>query len=307
MRRTSTVKTTNRRKTRTIRLAASALAVTASLAGTAAFADYKGHGHSHHNKGHDTHYQGKHRHGGAYWNQQRNVRVHLPVTNHGPQTLPLGRMIMRNSNVDLDRYRLVAVETNNSRFSRGYASLHTGDSTSRRYFLGSWQQTRIPAPSHAERRWRLHLGPGSQVRSVTAILEPRHRFTYRNPAHRQHGSVYQRDQHGVQGTSWLSLAWMLAKSDDDDRHRGHKQTKRLQNLRAEQTRTRVELAKTRQQLERSQERNKQLKDQRSRLAEELAHERTESRPGKRGKKSPEGKRKNEREVKRTVRYVVSAS
>ena len=175
MRITSTDKTNNRKKKRAMHLAASALAVTASLAGAGALADHKhqgnydreyDRGYGHHDQGYK---QDHYRYGPIYWNHQQKVRVKIPVRDHGPETLPIGRLIMQNSDIDLDRYRLVAVVTNNGRFSNGYASLRTGNSKSHRYFLGARETTRIPAPSRADRKWRLRLGPGTQVRSVTAV------------------------------------------------------------------------------------------------------------------------------------------
>jgi hypothetical protein len=317
MRRTSTDKPINLKKTRAIHLAASALAVTATFAGAQALADHKGHDYNHHKNGYGAKYsyhQDKYRHGPIYWKGQQNVRVHIPVRDHGPETLPLGRLIARNSNIDLDRYRLVAVVTKNGRFSNGYASLRTGNSKTQRYFLGSREKTWIPAPSRADRTWRLRLGPGAQVKSVTAVLEPRRGWANSRPAQRRHASDYRHATNTVSGDPWLSLAWMLANADgDDDRHRHRKQANRVQKLRAEQAQTEAELARTQRKLERSRERNKRLKDQRARLAEELAHERVEGRAGKRGHKQDRKKdkrkveRKTEREVKRTVRYVVSAS
>ncbi len=319
MRRTSTDNSTNPKKRRIIQLAASALAVSAAFASGAALADHKGPHPGHYKQGHYKHghhstynYQDRYRYGPIYWNQQQRVRVHIPVRDHGPEVLPIGRLIAQNSHIDLDRYRLVAVVTENGRFSNGYASLRTGDSRTDRYFLNSHGRTWIPAPSRADSYWRLRLGPGTQVRSLTAVLEPRHRWGYRKPADRRYGSTYQRGQHVASSAPWLGLAWMFANADEDQ-HRDRKQAKRFNLLRAEQERTEAELAKTQQKLERSQERNKQLKSQRERLAEELSHERLEDRQGRRGKadKHRKGKRaterRSEREVKRTVRYVVSAS
>jgi hypothetical protein len=327
MRRTGTDKQTSRKKSRAIHLAASALAVTATFAGAAAQADHKGYDHNHHKNGYGarySHHQDRYRHGPMYWKGQQNVRVHIPVRDHGPETLPLGRLIARNSNIDLDRYRLVAVVTKNGRFSNGYASLRTGNSKTHRYFLGSRENTWIPAPSRADRTWRLRLGPGAQVRSVTAVLEPRRGWANSRPTQRRHASDYRHNSQPANGVSRLSLAWMLANAEDNDgRHHHGKQARRVQKLRAEQAQTEAELADTQRKLERSRERNKRLKDQRARLAEELAHERAEDRAGKRGqqrgqqhkyshkKDRKQDKRKagrqTEREVKRTVRYVVSAS
>ena len=327
MRRTGTEKQHNRKKSRAIHLAASALAVTATFAGAAALADHKGYDHNRYKNGYGakySHHQDKYRHGPIYWKGQQNVRVHIPVRDHGPETLPLGRLIARNSNIDLDRYRLVAVVTKNGRFSNGYASLRTGNSRTDRYFLGSREKTWIPAPSRADRIWRLRLGPGAQVKSVTAVLEPRRGWAYGERSQRRHASDRRFDTLAANDTRWLSLAWMLANADDDDdRHRHHRQAKRVQKLRAEQAQTEAELAETQRKLERSRERNKRLKDQRARLAEELAHERAEDRAGKRGhqrgqedkyghkqdrkKDKRKAGRQTEREVKRTVRYVVSAS
>ena len=73
----------------------------------------------------------------------------------------------------------------------------------------------------------------------------------------------------------------------------------LKRLRAEQARTEAELSETQRKLDRSRERNKQLKDQRARLAEELAHEQIESRPGKRGK--GEGRQTRSRKGEHTGR------
>jgi len=318
MRRTSTDKKTNQKKKRAIQLAASALAVTASLAGGNALADHKGYNHGHYDRGYK---QDHYRYGPIYRNYQQQVRVKIPVRDHGPETLPLGRLIMQNSNVDLDRYRLVAVVTKNGRFSNGYASLRTGNSKTQRYFLGSREKTRIPAPSRADRKWHLRLGPGTQVRSVTAVLEPRqHGWAYRNGAGRRHATENpynyrnQANHQAMQNTPLLGLAWLIANADDDKKDR--KQARRLKKLRAEQAHTRAELAEAERKLERTRERNKRLKDQRARLAEELAHERVEDRRGKRDKaddhrkgdrkKARKGERAAEREVKRTVRYVVSA-
>ncbi len=321
MRRTSTHKRTNKKR-HLVHLAASALAVTASLAGAGALADHNGPKYHHYDGGYHKHRdyrQDDYRYGPIYWKQQQRVRVHIPVRDHGPETLPIGRLIMQHSNVDLNRYRLVAVVTKNGRFSNGYASLRTGNSKTHRYFLGSREKTRIPAPSRAERKWHLRLGPGAQVRSVTAVLEPRHGWAYRKPANRRHASAYRNDHQAVQGTHLVGLAWLLANADDDSRrhyhghgHRDHKQSKRVKKLRAKQARTEAELAAAQRKLERSRDRNKRLKDQRARLAQELAHERMEER--KRGKtskderkRSRKGERHDEREVKRTVRYVVSAN
>jgi hypothetical protein len=319
MRRTSTDKKINRKKKRAIQLVTSALAVTVSLAGGSALADHKGYNHDHYDRGYE---QDHYRYGPIYRNYQQQVRVNIPVRDHGPETLPLGRLIMQNSNVDLHRYRLVAVVTKNGRFSNGYASLRTGNSKTQRYFLGSREKTHIPAPSRADRKWHLRLGPGTQIRSVTAVLEPRrHGWSHNTPANWRHASTYDRGHYrdrsshqATQNTSLHGLAWLLANADDDNRDR--KQAKRLKKLRAERARTEAELAATQRKLDRSRDRNKQLKDQRARLAEELAHERVEDRPGKRGKaddprkgdrkRARKGERVTEREVKRTVRYVVSA-
>ena len=214
MRSTSTDKPLNQRKRRIIPLAASALAVAATFSGGVALADSKGYQHYH--NGHPSHHEERYRHGPIYWQQQK-VRVKIPVRDHGPETLPLGRLIARNSNVDLDRYRLVAVVTRNGRFSNGYASLRTGNSRTQRYFLGSREKTWIPAPSRAYGKWRLRLGPGTQVRSVTAILEPRRGWGISKPTHRRHASTYHRAQHAADSTPWLGLAWMLNGADDDDR------------------------------------------------------------------------------------------
>ncbi|TNF90658.1 MAG: hypothetical protein EP301_00825 [Gammaproteobacteria bacterium] len=320
MRITSTDKTNNRKRKRAMYLAASALAVTASLAGAGALADHKNYGH--HDRGYDRYDRGyehhnrscrqdHYRYGPTYWNHQQKVRVKIPVRDHGPETLPIGRLIMQNSDIDLDRYRLVAVVTKNGRFSNGYASLRTGNSKSHRYFLGAREKTRIPAPSHADRKWRRRLGPGTHVRSVTAVLEPRHGWSYRQPTHRRHASSHDHRYESIQGAPWLGLAWMIANAEDDKKER--KQARRLGKLRSEQARTEAELAETQRKLDRSRERNKRLKDQRARLAEELAHERVETRPRKRdnGEGHRSGSRRGERviesDVKRTVRYVTSAS
>ena len=308
MRRTTDNKITNRHKSRSIRIAASALALIASLSGASALADHRDH-RSYDNHRHDkwSYSQDDYRYGPIYWKQEQRVRVKIPVRDHGPETLPLKRMINQNSDLNLERYRLVAVVTRNGRFSNGFASLRTGHSKTERYFLGSRDTTRIPAPSRADDKWRLRLGPGTQVRSVTAVLEPRNQWGYRKPANHRHASVYDRGYQNAQSAPWVSLAWMLANAEDDKRDR--KQKKRIKRLREEQARTEAELAETQRKLERSRDRNKRLKNQRERLAEELAYERIEERDHKRGDKQRKGKRQEdrEREVRRTVRYVVSAN
>lgn len=106
-----------------------------------------------------------HRHGA--------VRVHLPVHHSGPETLHLRKMLRHRSGVDIDRYRLRAVVVKGTRFSNGYARLRVGDVRTGRYHIASRERQRIAAPARDHGKWRLRLGPGSQVRSVTVVLEPR--------------------------------------------------------------------------------------------------------------------------------------
>ena len=304
MRSTSTDKTTNPKQRRAIRLAASALAVTATLAGGSALADHRGYGHTHYDHDSKRYSYDSHRHA-SYRHVEQKVRVKIPVRDHGPETLPIGRLIRQNSDIDLDRYRLVAVVTRNGKFSNGFARLRTGNSKSERYFLGSRAKTRIPAPSRADGKWRLRLGPGTQVRSVTAVLEPRRGWAHRQPGNWQHAGSHNRHSHqAAQGASWANLVWLLANADDNDRER--KQARRLKKLRAEQARTEAELAETQRKLDRSRERNKRLKHQRERLAEELAYEKVEAQPDKRDRKRAEKRERRSGGERRNAAYVIAS-
>jgi hypothetical protein len=117
------------------------------------------------------------------------VRVHIPIHEQGPETLKLKKLIRHQRHLDLDHYRLNAVVVKNGRFSNGYASLRVGHHRSGRFFLPGRENVRIPSPSRADDHWHLRLGPGTQVRMVTVVLEPRTRRQvrrYRNdhPSHR---------------------------------------------------------------------------------------------------------------------------
>jgi hypothetical protein len=280
--------TGNSGKILTLRLAASALAVTASLAGAGVSAD---HGYQ---------YNDVFRHTPTVVPFRDAVRVHIPVRDHGPETLPLGKLIRQNSGLNIQDYRLVAVVTKNGRFSNGYASLRTGNHKSQRYFLGRRETTRIPAPGRADEKWHLRLGPGTQVRSVTAILEPR----WKARSHTNHGQWNRpAARHGsgpgyqnVQTGPLAGLTWLLAKTADDE------EEKRIRKLRKSSTRTEMalvrtqaELARTQAELERSRNRNKTIKSQRDRLADARSY-------GSRGRSSTD---KQDRGDKRKVRYVTS--
>jgi hypothetical protein len=282
--------TRNSGKLHTLRLAASALAVTASLSGAGAYADHGG--------GYKS--NGGHRHTTTVAPYRNAIRVHIPVRDHGPETLPLGKLIRQNSDLNLRDYRLVAVVTKNGRFSNGYASLRTGNHRSGRYFLGRRETTRIPAPGRADEKWHLRLGPGTQVRSVTAVLEPRwkarsHAYheQWNGPAERHRSDAGYRN---VQVGPLVGLAWLLAKTEDDE------EEKRIRKLRKSNARTEIELARTeaelartQAELERSRNRHKTIKSQRERLAEAQVH----------GSRSRSNADKQARSNKRTVRYVTS--
>ena len=282
--------TRNSGKLHTLRLTASALAVTASLAGAGAHADHGG--------GYKS--NGGHPHTTTVAPYRKAIRVHIAMRDNGPETLPLGKLIRQNSGLNLRDYRLVAVVTKNGRFSNGYASLRTGNHKSDRYFLGRRETTRIPAPGRADENWHLRLGPGTQVRSVTAVLEPR--WNARSHAnHRQWNRPAERHRsdagyQNVQVGPLVGLAWLLAKAEDD------KEQKRIRKLRQSNARTEIELARTeaelartQAELERSRNRHKTIKSQHERLAEAQI----------RGSRSRSNADNPARSNKRTVRYVTS--
>lgn len=109
----------------------------------------------------------------AFSNHEAVVRINVPIHQQGPETLRLNRLAHRYGHLDLDRYRLHSVVVNSGPFSQGYASLLVGKHQSGRVRLRSRGQVRIPAPTYGHDDWRLRLGPGSQVRMVTLVLEPR--------------------------------------------------------------------------------------------------------------------------------------
>lgn len=313
---TSIKKTSNdqRKKKLAMKLAASTLAVSASLAGAGAFADQK-HGGYRDNQGYahtDAHRQNDGYRNVKVWSNQQNlVRVHIPVRDHGPEVLPLGRLISQNSNIDLNRYRLKAVVTKNGRFSNGYASLRTGDRKTGRYLLRGYEYTKIPAPSRADNTWRLRLGPGTRVRSITAVLEPRqhgwaHRsnHVYDRSNLRQQSHEY-RYRQSAQTNPWAGLAWYLSNSADD-KAKHNKQKKRLKKTRAELARSETKLERTQEKLKKSRDRNKTLKQQRERLAEELAYDNKNPKKGQKPAADRNGHRRDaEQDSKRTKRYVIN--
>ncbi|MEJ2088729.1 MAG: hypothetical protein P8Y69_09715 [Gammaproteobacteria bacterium] len=101
------------------------------------------------------------------------VRVNVPVHGRGAETVKLDRLIQRQRHLDADDYRLMAVVIDTGPFSRGYASLRVGDRKTGRYFLSSRGNVRIASPGAANDHWHLRLGPGTHVRTVTLVLQPR--------------------------------------------------------------------------------------------------------------------------------------
>ncbi len=115
------------------------------------------------------------------------IRVNLFLPRHRVETLKLGRLIRRQSHLNPADYRLRAVVVINGPHSHGYATLRTGKHRTARYFLPGNRRVVIPAPSRSGDRWRLRLGPGTQVRSVIAVLEPLRRVDYHHRNHRENG------------------------------------------------------------------------------------------------------------------------
>jgi hypothetical protein len=101
------------------------------------------------------------------------IRLHVPVQQHGAETIELRKLAWRYRQLDLDDYRLHSVVLRNGPFSRGYASLYVDGQRSDRVRLTRHEHVRIAAPDYGRHDWRLRLGPGSQVRMVTLVLEPR--------------------------------------------------------------------------------------------------------------------------------------
>ena len=106
----------------------------------------------------------------------RVLRIDIPLHAHGEQRLPIRRLI-RNRGIDLDAYYLRAVVIDTKPRSRGFAQLSVGGFRSPDYRLRHKDRVHIPSPARQGGKWQLALGPGSKVRSVTAILEPRRRIT----------------------------------------------------------------------------------------------------------------------------------
>ena len=198
------------------------------------------------------------------------VRIHIPIHEQGPETLKLKKLIKHQRHLDLDHYLLNAVVVKNGRFSNGYASLRVGHHRSGRFFLPGRENVRIPSPSRANDHWRLRLGPGTQVRMVTVVLEPRTRRQarrYRNehPSQRyEDGYSYSHARNSYNPPA--GSAWRLT---GNDRH-SKKQVRRLKRTRQELARTRAQLEQTRDQLDHSRDRNKRIKHRKDRLSNELA-------------------------------------
>jgi hypothetical protein len=168
------------------------------------------------------------------------IRVNIPVHEHGPETLRLGRMIRHQRHLNLSDYRLAAVIIRNGPFSNGYASLRVGERRSGRYFLPGRERILIPSPGRGGRDWRLRLGPGTQVRNITAVLEPRRAYGYRWPGRYPYaGSPRQGHPH------WhdLNRDRYFAFPRIDDRHHG-RLSQRERNERLQQRNARLKDAAT---------------------------------------------------------------
>ena len=123
------------------------------------------------------------------------LRIHIPIHEQGPETLKLRKLIRHQYHLNLDHYRLNSVVVKNGRFSNGYASLRVGNHRSSRFFLPGRENIRIPSPSRARDHWRLRLGPGTQVRMVTVVLEPRNRRMARRYDNDRHAHRYWHDRY----------------------------------------------------------------------------------------------------------------
>ncbi len=102
------------------------------------------------------------------------IRVHIPVHVHGPERLSLGRMIYRQRRLDLDNYVLQAVIVHGS---HGHTRLTVGHYSSPTVHLNH-HEVRIPAPARHGKHWRLYVSPGTDITAITAILQPRSRYTH---------------------------------------------------------------------------------------------------------------------------------
>jgi len=117
--------------------------------------------------------------GAAFANHRDSgvLRIDIPVAAHGAQRLPIRRLILNQARIDLDAYHLRAVVIDAKPRSRGYAQLSVGGYRSPDYRLHRKDRVRIPSPARTGGKWQLALGPGTKIRGITAILEPRRRST----------------------------------------------------------------------------------------------------------------------------------
>ena len=249
--------------------------------------------------------------------RDRSIRVHIPIHEHGPETINLKRLIRHQRQLNLDHYALQAVVLRNGPWSNGYATLRVGDRKSIRTFLPGREHIQIPSPGRADDEWRLRLGPGTQVSVVTAVLQPRgSRYSnYRNSNYRYSDSAYsdwgwtrdssykrapdrhdhvshdrrRSDSYGAAG-----LAWML-QDGHADKKRAKKQKRKLKETRRELVQTRDQLERTEARLTRSRSKNR--RDQQGKADVRQADRKRDAGPGQ----------KSDREIRRIAQSGGSAT
>jgi hypothetical protein len=246
--------------------------------------------------------------------RDRSIRVTIPVHEHGPETINLKRLIRHQRQLDLDHYALQAVVLGNGPFSNGYATLRVGDRKSVRTFLPGREQIHIPSPGRAHDDWQLRLGPGTEVRVVTAILRPRdnlysdYRYSdyrwnrnshhQRAPVRHGHASHDRRrsDSHPYVAAG---LAWML-KDGHADKKRAKKQKRRLKETRRELVQTREALKRTQGKLVRSRNQNRRTKAQQEQIHVRQSDRKRDqdARPSPDRKNRPDQKVRPDREIRR---------
>ncbi len=211
------------------------------------------------------------------------VRVDIPIHENGPESINLKKLIKRNLRVDLDHYSLSAVVLRNGPFSNGYASLRVGDRRSNRIFLSGRETVRIPAPGRADDHWRLRLGPGAQVNTVTVVLDPQgrrysgHGYSANGYSSDRHSGSYDpvydeprgHDRRRSNSVPYIAAGLVRMLQDDrTDKRRAKKHKRRLKVARLKEARlkeTRRKLNRAEQKLARSRNQNKHAKGRQQRI------------------------------------------
>ena len=108
------------------------------------------------------------------------IAIDIDITERGPDTIPLRRLLRDHFNRDLNHYALRAVIVNSQDYGgRGYVRLRSGSYRTPAIYLDGYR-TQIDSPGPSRHDWKLYVGTGTYIEGLTIVMEPLHAFADRH-------------------------------------------------------------------------------------------------------------------------------